>query len=375
MEGELAAFADSMDMDGYVRSAPLLPQTRQGAVLAGCLEATPELFEAAVEHQLEVLAGERELDRQNVVSLNGPGAGSGAQQSWAKEEGLLRRRIQEVRGTERSLALEDVLYMIILSKHHDFNVRPSTGCEPDDLAWLHSPASKVHLQALIDMQPAESIQLIVEHVQMATVGLPEFIEDEATLLPTLGVAQVYRRGILFGYSLEQVMERFKLETSLRALMDRPIKAEEAQESRSLEDYTAEMLVAQQSRDQGERVLSPEYAEYTDEYDYAPEVPVLEDGARFGTEEAMRVAERHATTVFGSMDTLAGGLRDVIAGATDADDAQVRVEAAMASGEVETLPLTLAAVCHLVMEGVAFGRCLRQAERAVDLSYGLEPLVL
>jgi hypothetical protein len=49
---------------------------------------------------------------------------------------------------------------------------------------------------------------------------------------------------------------------------------------------------------------------------------LEAGVCFATVEAMRVAERHATTVFGSVVDMAHGLRDVVGGAASLDDAQV-----------------------------------------------------
>jgi hypothetical protein len=53
--------------------------------------------------------------------------------------------------------------------------------------------------------------------------------------------------------------------------------------------------------------------------------------------------------------------------------QARMEAAMRGGELETVALTLPAVCLLVMEGVTFGKQLREAECNADLRFGLQQL--
>eukprot|EP00241_Pyramimonas_parkeae_P002812 CAMPEP_0114255242 /NCGR_PEP_ID=MMETSP0058-20121206/17443_1 /TAXON_ID=36894 /ORGANISM="Pyramimonas parkeae, CCMP726" /LENGTH=456 /DNA_ID=CAMNT_0001369585 /DNA_START=375 /DNA_END=1745 /DNA_ORIENTATION=+ len=361
----------AMDRGHAMRSEPLLPLSYQGALLTSCLKATPELFDAAVNKQLEQLIYEREKD-QVAVPVNGPGVGARQERAWAKQEVLLKKRIVEVRQLDRTRALEDVLYTTVLAKHMDFNVTPTTGCTRGDVEWLHSPASKEHLQALLDMQPPQAIPLITEHVRAATAGLPEFHQHKPTLLPKLGVAQVFRRGILFGYVLQQVIERHNLEASIPA--DENLAAGSLV---SLSEYSQNLLSSRKATTgnyawdaESEQLQQENSGDVSSRF---PDTPSLEEGACFSTLEAMRVAERHATAVFGSILDMANGLRDVIVGADSLDEAQARMEFAMEDGQLETVSLTLAAVCHLVMEGVAFGRQLREAERGVDLSYGLEPL--
>jgi hypothetical protein len=278
------------------------------------------------------------------------------------------------------------------------------------------------------MQPAVATPLVAQHVRAATHGLPKFHRERPTLLPKLGVAQVYRRGILFGYALQQTMERHWLE-GLYHMEDEAVAAELGVEPRAQAEEGAPTLVefvdsvldvreevekaadaadaaaaaqaahvdgmrrnlaaafdaaaadwGAEEEEQGQAEQETHEEDGLQRRDRADDVgagggATLEAGVCFATVEAMRVAERHATTMFGSILEMADGLRDVVGGADSLHDAQQRMEAAMRGGELETVALTMPAVCVLVLEGITFGKHLREAECNADLRFGLQSLQL
>eukprot|EP00959_Pyramimonas_sp_CCMP1952_P199393 4170754-Pyramimonas_sp.AAC.1 len=71
----------------------------------------------------------------------------------------------------------------------DFNVTPLSACEDADLDWLHSEHSRVELQALIDMQPSQAVDLIKRQIATLTAGFSELSRVHPTPLSKLGVAQ------------------------------------------------------------------------------------------------------------------------------------------------------------------------------------------
>ena len=305
--------------------------------------------------------------------------------------------------------------------------------------WCTTHDHQAQLRALLDMQPAVATPLVAQHVRAATHGLPKFHRERPTLLPKLGVAQVYRRGILFGYALQQTMERHWLEGLYHTEDEAAAEAMEAMSAEQRAEYDAEegapTLVefvdsvldvreeAEKAAEAAEKAAAAQAAhvdgmrrnlaaafdaaaadwgaEDDDEGEDAAEQetneedgPLRRDGAAdddvsaeggcaakleagvcFATVEAMRVAERHATTVFGSILEMADGLRDVVGGAESLHDAQERMEAAMRGGELETVALTMPAVCLLVLEAITFGKHLREAECNADLRFGLQSLQL
>eukprot|EP00240_Pyramimonas_obovata_P011581 CAMPEP_0118923632 /NCGR_PEP_ID=MMETSP1169-20130426/2083_1 /TAXON_ID=36882 /ORGANISM="Pyramimonas obovata, Strain CCMP722" /LENGTH=136 /DNA_ID=CAMNT_0006864647 /DNA_START=45 /DNA_END=455 /DNA_ORIENTATION=+ len=93
--------------------------------------------------------------------------------------------------------------------------------------------------------------------------------------------------------------------------------------------------------------------------------------RYLTAEAAATAERHAEALCGDVAALAAEARSLLASARSPQEARLRMALAVKAGQVEVVSLTLGGVCHLLTQGVTFGRLLRQAECQVDLSYGLK----
>eukprot|EP00240_Pyramimonas_obovata_P016060 CAMPEP_0118933364 /NCGR_PEP_ID=MMETSP1169-20130426/11948_1 /TAXON_ID=36882 /ORGANISM="Pyramimonas obovata, Strain CCMP722" /LENGTH=271 /DNA_ID=CAMNT_0006876117 /DNA_START=144 /DNA_END=955 /DNA_ORIENTATION=+ len=188
--GEEAASAE--------RTAPPPPLSSLGMELNEALRSQPERVDELIEEQLERLALQRQTDLLE-AALHESG------------EDILLRRIAEVREAERSSVVMDMLYSSVLSQMDDFNVTPLSACEEPDLNWLHSRSSRADLQALLDMQPSQAIDLVKKQIATMTAGFSELSRSHPTRLPKLGVAQVYRRALLFGYSLQQGTERYTLE--------------------------------------------------------------------------------------------------------------------------------------------------------------------
>jgi len=330
------------------------------------LESQPEQFEELIEEKLDLLVLEREADRL-VYHQQHPTT------SALSDEAVLKRRIAEVRETERSSVIQDIMYSSILSQMGDFGIQqPISGCEEGDLKWLRSTRSSEELQALVDMHSSLVLDLVKRHVADTTNGFRELSRTEPTSLPTLGVAKVYRRSLLFGYSLQQGTERYSLEMAVCTNQNQ----NHSPEPESLAQYL-------------HRALAPQWfkRERVDEQEVGKEAslnpagntlvemrPRTQHGTRahqFLTPQAAATAERHADALFGDVAAMTSTARSLLSSARSTEEAYVRMMLAAKAGQVDVVALTLGGVCHLLMQAVTFGRLLRQVECQVDLNYNLE----
>eukprot|EP00238_Polyblepharides_amylifera_P003960 CAMPEP_0196592174 /NCGR_PEP_ID=MMETSP1081-20130531/71932_1 /TAXON_ID=36882 /ORGANISM="Pyramimonas amylifera, Strain CCMP720" /LENGTH=402 /DNA_ID=CAMNT_0041915775 /DNA_START=104 /DNA_END=1312 /DNA_ORIENTATION=+ len=327
---------ESSDILG--RTEPLPPISDLGKKLSSVLQMQPETFEYFLEKQLDELV----LEKKNEENLQNT---SCRKISTNKLDfGVLNNRISKRRARERENALDDVLYTSILANLADFNTSLTSGSAPGDLEWLHSGASRLDLQALLDMFSSNAMSLVLPRVQAAVAGLPRSSNDTPVTHSRLGVAQMYRRMVLFGYVLRQVTEQYKLECIT------PDQSNE--EIGTLCEYAIKFL-GQEEKTGGISFVA------------------LEERAEFCTHAASRVFNRHTKAVFGSMMKMAAGMKELIAGAKSYDEAKKRMEFGLHDGQIESIELNLSALSHLFVEAIMFGSLLRQAECKVDLKYGLK----
>lgn len=90
--------------------APVQPKTSYGEMLAYYLKMEPQLFKAAVEDQLHRLKVEREEKERQRKQIEDSTA------SKDRAELTLQKRMEELRASEVSATLEDLMYVSILEK-------------------------------------------------------------------------------------------------------------------------------------------------------------------------------------------------------------------------------------------------------------------
>lgn len=367
------------------RIAPLQPQSQTGENLAYVLRSEPERFEEAVDAEV------KRIRREVTAPVVGLETGDKDQND------LLTERMRTVKELELRRHLGDVLYTCVVKSLGDYEVSLTPSVYKYQLNKLSSNAH-IEVPLLLEIPTDEARSVVIEHVRKVCRSLPKTVGHHTPiLLPKRGAAQVYKNSAIFGYCLRRVTERFELEKLL--LQDQPI-LEEVLKSLDLPftpfgtHITGEILRTKNSwRDGQPASTAPTYAaSHQDElHGGHPEMcgeaagqwrrstlPAcslkeyaslyLEHGRveAYLSGTAHDLVHRHTDALFGSVSVLSSQVERAIEEAQSEEEAQQLLEEAMRSGQVESLELSLMGVRRLVLEAVAVGSLLWDAERSVDM---------
>ncbi|KAL3531069.1 hypothetical protein ACH5RR_010391 [Cinchona calisaya] len=185
-------------------NAPLQPRSAAGRLLSSVLLNDPEYFPQVVKKQLEQLVVDRceSLARMNLSSKS--------------VEACLHRRIAELKEHECRAAVEDVMYMLICSKFYEIRVH------------LVPQLSKCMYNGRLEIMPSkdwelesihsfEVLEMIREHLTTSVSWRANSnVTDKwaVTQIPRLQLCQVYTASVLFGYFLKSASLRHTLEQNL-----------------------------------------------------------------------------------------------------------------------------------------------------------------
>jgi hypothetical protein len=377
------------------------PGSAHGQMLAHVLDNESHLFTAAVEATLDRMSEELDAEeqRQGSVDVTADEGESGRTRSDAPggaDGGLvLFRRIQAMRAAERRNGVQDVMYANILQKFRTLNVDM---LPPLDEEMLHLRG--VDLTQLTNgVHSVEALSMVKEHL-MGMLGPEASAAYSNTLVRTskLQAAQMYAASIMFGYFLRKADKRFSLDRAMGTL---PLNPEES--ARSLEALF-ESASAMDSVDEADAAgfnlngargdfpsfdgndgVSDDYAS-TDEtrasgkttlkqYIQSFDAATLAETARVVSLEGVVLAERQTGALFGSVEALAREMQSALEGSgngqpiTSPEELMRRVEDVVGNGKVKTVTLPVATQRRVVLEAVAFGSFLRDAEAFVDARDG------
>lgn len=378
--------------------APMDPGSAHGQMLAHVLDNESHLFTAAVEATLDRMSEELDADEQRqgsvdvtadedetpTVTSRSASAAANAP-SGADGGGLvLFRRIQAMRASERRNGVQDVMYANILQKFRGLNVDmlPPLDEEMFDVRG-------VDLTRLTDgVHSANALSMVKEHL-MGMLGPAASSASANALVRTskLQAAQMYAASIMFGYFLRKADKRFSLDRAMGTL---PLNPEES--ARSLEALF-ESASAMDSVDEahlgmgsGDARGRPSASERSDDMPQASEgkltlkqyiqsfdAATLAETARVVSLEGVVLAERQTGALFGSVETLAREMQSALEEGgepiTSPEELMRRVEDVVGGGKVATVTLPVATQRRVVLEAVAFGSFLRDAEAFVDARDG------
>ncbi|KAG5017793.1 hypothetical protein JHK85_023929 [Glycine max] len=186
------------------QNAPLEPRSLAGKFLSGVLQNRRQLFHVLAKEELKMLSD----DRDSAIAR--------MRLSHHSDEALLHRRIAQVKENESMIAIEDVMYLLILYKFSEIRVhlvpKLSSCIYNGRLEIL--PSKDWDLESIHSM---EVLDIIRKHVSTVT-GLrsnPSVRESwETTPIRQFWLARVYVASILYGYFLKSVSLRYNLERSL-----------------------------------------------------------------------------------------------------------------------------------------------------------------
>lgn len=283
----------------------------------------PMLFEDSLDSELEALSCEPE---EQVDKDNQPEAG---------EEGLdaaasLRKRIEEVRASERGRALSDLLYLMVCDGFRRVGYQLARPLQAGGRADLGGRAEEETLTTKLHSE--EVLAAVEEHMAqsmpggMAAASLS--VLQRMVQLPFFNIGQAYALTVQYGYVLKRAESRLQLERSL--LPDGGVK--------SLSSYI--------------KGIGP---------------GIFQDA--MVSVEAHIASKMQVDAVFGDLQVLRGHLVNALAKRKPSrSGTNAAVQDAVNSGEVAAIYILVADVRRLLLEAAAFGTLLWQAEdKALELS--------
>lgn len=195
--------------------APSVPESPRGQQLAYILRTAPEMFESAVDAQLDALGDEieREVEPEE------------ASDEAKKDQLVLFKRIADVRALERRNGVEDIMYTSIIQKF--------LGVGVDMLPPLDETTTLrgVDLNRLTDgVHSREALDMVREHLMAVLGGAGEnAYSSQLVRMSKLQAAQVYAASIMFGNFLTRADRRFQLDRAAGTLPLDPLESANALE--------------------------------------------------------------------------------------------------------------------------------------------------
>jgi len=362
------------------RLAPAKPNTANGQMLEYILSTDLQNFDAAMESVLEKLS-----DEIDSAAKRG-GQPNEAAEKTDRTSLTLYKRIEDIKRMDRRRAVEDAMYCAVIHKFMTSGVDMLPPLN-DETFWKTIDLTKL----TTGVHSSEALEMVRDHL-MAALG-PEAANawpSQLVRMSKLQAAQVYAASIMFGYFVRRVDKRFQLDRALGTLPQNPMDSAKALENvfnaasamdsmDEAEDdptnYAGDEFFggfneeerAKIRNNQNQRVDTPENGKLTlKQYVQTFNGEILAKTARIVSLEGVALAERQTGALFGSLEDLQKELMEAVGdNATTPQELMQRVQEVVANNDVETLTLPYAAQRRLVLEAVAFGSFLRDAEATVE----------
>jgi len=373
---------EDADSPGFV-GAPMSPGSPSGQILAHVLDNESHLFTAAVEATLDRMADEldQEETRANSVDVS---------EDESDRQGLvLFRRIQQMRALERRNGVQDVMYANILQKFRNIGVDMLPPMDEESV-YLKG----VDLNQLTNgVHSVEALEMVKEHL-MGMLGpqASNAYSNSLVRMSKLQAAQMYAASIMFGYFLRRADKRFSLDRAAGTLPMNPSESaaalealfnsasamdsmDEADAGANARGFAAEEFAfdaggtgsgsgsgSEASTGAGANTTLKQYIQSFDQQ-------TLAETARIVSLEGVVLAERQTGALFGSVEELAREMQSALEDGgepiTTPDQLMERVQDVVGGGKVKTVTLPVATQRRVVLEAVAFGSFLGDAESYVD----------
>mmetsp|Transcript_125146 Transcript_125146/g.389582 ORF Transcript_125146/g.389582 Transcript_125146/m.389582 type:complete len:343 (-) Transcript_125146:11-1039(-) len=310
------------------------------------MQENPVLFESTIEEELEALQRQKEEEERQKAAPE--------EEPPKKDMLVLRGRMDEVRRNERMRIVTELLYLKVCSKFKQLKVPliPSVQSggdvrfDPIDFNGLTT-----------DIYSKDALELVREHLfriagQSGGMG---FMGGNMAIvqIALFQAGQVYAMSSLFGYYLRRADARFQLEKLAGTL---GAWGDEAPEEEAESPFAKDESAQQSLKD------------YVS--NFGPEE--VQRMTTVASAEAQMAMESQVLALFGDLRALREKLVQALGPVSSNEEVSQKLERAVQTGEVESMRVTSNDLKRLVLEAVAFGALLNDAEKQVDTLYELAP---
>ncbi|KAL2547989.1 hypothetical protein Fot_09519 [Forsythia ovata] len=322
--------------------ATLQLESPVGQLLAQILQTHPHLLPTTIDQQLETLQSDRDAQRETTPP--------------ASQDLLLYKRIAEVKEKERRKILEEIIYCLIVQRFVDNGISmiPKISSTPD-------PAGRVDFwpnqeQKLESVHSPEAFEMILSHLSLVLGERMVGPLDTIVQISKIKLGKLYAASIMYGYFLRRVDERYQLERSMNTLpegfnedlarFEEPVPEKQQWDPDSLiriypDDADGGSLT--DSNNEGKSYRLRSYVMYLD-------AETLQRYATIRSKEAISLIEKQTQALFGRPDIRVTG------------------DGSLDTSNDEVVSVTFAGLTMLVLEAVAFGSFLWDAESYVESKY-------
>lgn len=329
------ASAESNETESGSVGTPLEPRTSHGKFLCGILKNQPDIFPVTANEQLEELAASRDSSFARW------------ERSSDSSESYLHKRIAELKELECNIAIEEVMYFLIVHNFYQAKVPliPNLSkCINDGRLEIWS----TKYQELESVHEPEVLEMVREHLAniLRWTGKSETVVNWTMLkIKKLQLGRFYAASIMYGYFLKSVRLRHRLDLSLPSSCAPLPSFHELHEDNLVPlGISVEMESSFSYTASGKGGKAEKLRGYMMGFDSK----TLQICAKLRSQEATNLIENHSWAIFGDPKG-----KKV---ATDND---------------EMVAVSVSGLKRLVLEAVAFGSFLWDAEGHVDSIYRLK----
>ncbi|KAF5203343.1 Uv-b-induced protein [Thalictrum thalictroides] len=329
--------------DNIMPIAPLQFESPSGQLLAQILQTHPHLLPSAIDQQLENLQTERDSKKEEAPQSS---------------QDLLQRRIAEVREKEKQKALEEIIYCLIVQKFmdNDISMIPPLSVPSDPTGRVDYWPNQE--QKLESVHSVEAFEMIQNHLSLVLGERLVGPLDTLVHISKLKLGKLYAASIMYGYFLRRVDERFQLERTMKTLPegfneDQVIYNDPTPKNQL---WDAESLIRvppdvfgdgdqglSDSRDANKSYRLRSYVMYLD-------AETLQKYATIRSKESISLIEKQTQALFGRPDI------------------RIAEDGSLDMSNDEAVGISFSGLTMLVMEAVAFGSFLWDAEGYVESKY-------
>lgn len=315
--------------------APLQFQSPAGQLLSQIIQTHPHLVPAAIDQQLERLQSDRDAQKK--------------EKPPASQDLPLYRRIAEVKEKEREKALEEIIYCFVVHKfmEKDISMIPSLSQPSYPTGQVDFWPNQEHKLEAVHSQ--DGLEMIQSHLSLVLGERFSGPLNSLVKISKLKLGKLYAASIMYGYFLKRVDERFQLERTMNTLPPRINDPRVLDNPKPNPFWDMESMV-QISPDGdgfdgegGDAYRLRSYVMYLD-------ADTLQRYATIRSKEAISLIEKQTQALFGRPDI------------------RITEDGSLDTSNDELVGITFSGLTMLVLEAVAFGSFLWEAESYVESKY-------
>ena len=266
---------------------------------------------------------------------------------------LSLRRIAEVKKKERSRALEEIIYCLIIQKFIENRltmIPPIVPSAEPSLPIDSWPNQEYKLQSI---HSPDALEMIESHISLVLGERSVGPLNSTALISKLKLGKLYAASIMYGYFLKRVDERFQLERSMKTL-----NPKSSAQSSILDNLQASPLWDVESL-----IQIPADGEFAGEFpeEFAGESKLRSYVMYLDAETLQRYATMRSTAAISLIEKQTQAL-------FGRPDIRVASDGSIEVPNDEMVSITFSGLSCLVLEAVAFGSFLWDSESFVDARY-------